>query len=171
IDRRMLRRENGGWTLADLPPDFAVPDSVHAVLAARIDLLDPAEKAALQAAAVIGRVFWAGPIYELVEAEPDLRVLEERDLIRRRGGSSMSGEREYAIKHALTREVAYASLPKARRARLHAAFAGWLERSGEGNDEHAALLAHHFAEAVRPEDLDLAWAGREDEAAELRAQA
>src|SRR5256885_1464841 len=130
--------------------------------AVRIDLLEPAEKAALQAAAVIGRVFWGGPIYELVEAEPDLRILEERDLIRRRGGSSMAGEREYAIKHALTREVAYASLPKARRAGLHAAFADWLERLGN-RDELAAFLAHHYAEAVRPEDVDLAWGDDDDE--------
>ena len=45
---------------------FEIPDSVQAVLAARIDLLADAEKAALQAAAVIGRVFWTGPVYELV---------------------------------------------------------------------------------------------------------
>jgi tetratricopeptide (TPR) repeat protein len=167
IDRGMLRRANGGWTLDELSADFAVPDSVHAVLAARIDLLEPAEKAALQAAAVIGRVFWAGPIYELVEAEPDLRVLEERDLIRRRGGSSMAGEREYAIKHALTREVAYASLPKARRARLHAAFADWMDRLGD-RDELAVFKAHHYAEAVRPEDADLAWG--DDDAARQRLE-
>ena len=170
VDQGMLRRSNGSWTLDELSADFAVPDSVHAVLAARIDLLEPAEKAALQAAAVIGRVFWAGPIYELVEVEPDLRVLEERDLIRRRGGSTMSGEREYAIKHALTREVAYASLPKARRARLHAAFAEWLERIGD-RDELASFLAHHFAEAVRPEDADLAWSGEDAERERLREKA
>ena len=63
---------------------------------------------------------------------------------------------KYAITHALTREVAYASLPKGRRARMHAAFAAWLERTGSRH-EHASLLAHHYAEAVRPEDADLAW--------------
>src|ERR671931_597619 len=157
IDRDMLRRSNGGLTLGDLPPDLIAADSLHAVLAARIDLLEPAEKAALQDAAVIGRVFWAGPVYELVEAKPDLRVLEDRDFIRRRAGSSMAGEREYVIKHALTREVAYESLPRARRARMHAAFAGWLERAGPARDDLASLLAHHYAEAVRPEDADLAW--------------
>ena len=156
IDRGVLQRQNGGWTCKELPEGFAVPDTVQAVLAARIDLLPAAEKAALQAAAVIGRVFWTGPIYELVGGAPDFDLLAERDFVRRRPGSSLSGEREYAIKHALTREVAYASLPKARRARLHAAFAGWLERSGEGNDEHAALLAHrrqmmaYGARLVRP---------------------
>ena len=171
IDRGVLQRQNGGWTCADLPEGFEVPDTIQAVLAARIDLLPAAEKAALQAAAVIGRVFWTGPVYELVGGAPDFDLLAERDFIRRRAGSSLSGEREYAIKHALTREVAYASLPKAQRAQLHAAFARWLERSGDGTDEHAGLLAHHYAESVRPEDLDLAWAGRDDEAAQLREKA
>jgi class 3 adenylate cyclase len=172
IDRQLLQRQNGDWRMAPLPSDFAVPDTVQAVVAARVDLLDPDEKQALQAASVIGRVFWAGPVYELVQgAEPDLRVLEERDFIRRRPGSSIAGEREYAIKHALTREVAYASLPRARRARLHAGFAHWLEEAGEGRDEDAPLLAHHYAEAVRPEDVDLAWTGEESKLPELRARA
>jgi hypothetical protein len=165
IDEGLLRRDNGEWHAEELPVGYAVPDSVQAVLSARIDLLDDREKAALQAAAVIGRAFWPGPVRVLLgEGEPDFEILEERDFIRRRAGSSLAGESEFAFKHALTREVAYSSLPKARRARLHAAFAGWLERVGEGRDEWAALLAHHFAEAVRPEDSDLAWS---DEAAEL----
>jgi class 3 adenylate cyclase len=172
IDRQLLQRENGSWRMAELPSDFAIPDTVQAVVAARVDLLDAGEKQALQAASVIGRIFWAGPVYELVrDAEPDLRVLEERDFIRRRPGSSIAGDREYAIKHAVTREVAYAGLPRARRARLHAAFAQWLERTGEGRDEYAPLLAHHYAEAVRPEEVDLAWAGKEEELVELRAHA
>ncbi len=172
IDRRLLERQNGSWRLAPLPSDFAVPDTVQAVVAARVDLLAPAEKQALQAASVIGRVFWSRPVYELVpEAEPDLRILEERDFIRRRPGSSLAGDREYAIKHALTREVAYASLPKARRARLHAAFARWLERMAQGRDEDAAILAHHYAEAVHPDDADLAWAGEEVELIALRGRA
>ena len=61
IDRGVLGRENGGWSFGQLPPGFSVPDTVQAVLAARIDLLPRAEKAALQTAAVIGRVFWGGP--------------------------------------------------------------------------------------------------------------
>jgi class 3 adenylate cyclase len=171
IDRGLLHRREGGWELRELPREFTVPDSVHAVLAARIDLLGPAEKGALQAAAVIGRAFWTGPVYELVEAKPDLRVLEDRDFVHRRAVSGMAGEREYVIKHALTREVAYESLPRARRARMHAAFGTWLERRAEGRDDLASLLAHHYAEAVRPEDADLAWAGQEQELERLRAKA
>jgi class 3 adenylate cyclase len=172
IDQGVLERRNGSWTVGDLPDDLMIPDTVQAVLAARIDLLRPAEKAALQAAAVIGRTFWSGPVYELLDGvEPDLDLLEKRDFIRHRSSSSIVGEREFAIKHALTREVAYGGLPKARRAVLHARFAVWLERAGEGRDEHAALLAHHYAEAVRAEDVDLAWAGEEEELGRLRERA
>jgi class 3 adenylate cyclase len=171
IDHGVLVRDNGSWSCEELPPDFEVPDTVQAVLAARIDLLPPADKSALQAAAVIGRVFWTGPVYELVGGMPDFELLTERDFVRRRVGSTLPGEREYAIKHALTREVAYGSLPKARRGQLHAGFARWLERSGARSDEHAALLAHHYVEAVRPEDVDLAWRGKEQEAADIRSKA
>ena len=144
-----------------------LPDSVQAILSARVDRLAAADKAALQAASVIGRIFWSGPTLELVGGEQaDWAVLEDRDFIRRRPGSSLTGETEYAFKHALTREVVYGSVPKARRARLHADFAGWLERTGGGRDEDAALLAHHYAQAARPEDADLAWA---DDARRARA--
>ena len=172
IDQGVLRPMNGGWAVSELPAGFAVPDSVQAVLAARIDLLPPAEKAALQAGSVIGRVFWTGPVYELVPGlQPDFRVLEDRDFIRRRSGSTIAGETEYAFKHQLTREVAYAGLPKGKRARLHAAFAEWLARFGGGRDEHAALLAHHYAEAAQPTDADLAWAGAEEELERVRTEA
>jgi class 3 adenylate cyclase/tetratricopeptide (TPR) repeat protein len=172
IDRGVLTRDDGTWTFGELPAGFTVPDSVQAVLSARIDMLPGVEKAALQAAAVIGRTFWTGPVYELVAGEsPDIGLLEERDFVRRRAGSSLAGEREYVIKHALTREVAYGSLPKATRARMHAVFAAWLERRAEGRDELAPLIAHHLAEAVRPEDLDLAWPGQDERVRELRAGA
>ncbi len=172
IDGGVLWREAGRWTARDDNPDVAVPDSVQAVLASRIDLLPPLEKEALQAAAVIGRVFWHGPLVHLLGgAEPDLGLLEERDFVRRRVGSSLARDDEYGIKHALTREVAYATIPKARRARLHAAMAGWLEREAASPDEVAPLLAHHYAEAARPEDSDLAWAGDPGELVRLRDRA
>ena len=168
----VLARTNGGWSFGELPADFFVPDTVQAVLAARIDLLSGTEKAALQTAAVIGRVFWSGPVCELVEgADPKFGLLQERDFVLSHARSSIEGQREWLIRHALTREVAYESLLKAKRAPLHAGFAQWLERNGKGEDEHAALLAHHYAAAVIPEDVDLAWPGREREADVLRAKA
>jgi class 3 adenylate cyclase len=171
-DRGVLARESGGWSFGELPPEFFVPDTVQAVLAARIDLLPRAEKPALQTAAVVGRIFWSDPVCELVEgADPEFGLLQERDFVLPHSRSSIEGQREWLIRHALTREVAYESVLKAKRAPLHAGFAEWLERNGKGEAEHAPLLAHHYAEAVRPEDLDLAWLGREEHAEALRAKA
>jgi class 3 adenylate cyclase len=171
IDHGLLEHEGGRWHVNDVPDAFEVPDSVHAVLAARIDLLPPDQKLALQAASVIGRTFWDGPVRALMEGEPNLELLEDRDFVRRRHDSSLAGHREYVVKHALTREVAYGSLPKARRARLHAAFAHWLEEAGDGRDEHAPLLAHHYAQAVDVEDADLAWAAAPEERRRLERSA
>jgi class 3 adenylate cyclase len=149
-----------------------VPDSVQAVLAARIDQLPPTEKAALQAASVVGRVFWPSAVRELLAgAEPHLPLLEQRDFVRRQSGSSLEGEVEFVFKHALTREVAYASLTRRERAHLHAGFASWLERRVGGRDEHAAALAQHYAGAAAPEDADLAWEGEDSRYEELRASA
>lgn len=171
IDSGLLQPDGVGRA-ATSPTTFVVPDSLHATLASRIDLLDPPEKAALQAAAVIGRVFWTTAIYELLpEATPDFRVLESRGFVRRRPRSTLEGEREYAIKHALTREVAYGSVPKARRAHLHARFAQWLERLGGGRDEHAPQLAHHYSEAVNPEAFALAWSDVPQEGQRLQRDA
>src|SRR5204862_6826067 len=109
IDRGVLERRNGGWSCADLPSGFEIPDTVQAVLAARIDLLPPAEKAALQAAAVIGRVFWTGPVYELVGGMPDFELLAERDSVPRRAGSTIPGAREQPITHQPRTADAYDS--------------------------------------------------------------
>jgi DNA-binding SARP family transcriptional activator/class 3 adenylate cyclase len=172
IDRGVLQRADDGWSLATTPGELHAPDTVRAVIASRIDLLAPDDKAALQAASVIGRVFWSGPVYDLVgDADPDFLALEDREFIRRRPGSSIAGETEFDFKHQLTREVAYGTLTRRVRARLHAAFAGWLERFGGDRDEHAPLLAHHYAAAVRAEDADLVWAGHEREHEEMRRRA
>ncbi|MDQ2933996.1 MAG: AAA family ATPase [Chloroflexota bacterium] len=170
LERGVLR-PNGGVQLERLA-EIGLPDTVQAVLASRIDLLPPTDKAALQSAAVIGRVFWPSAIRELLGgSEPNLGLLEQRDFVRRQAGSSLDGEAEYAFKHALTREVAYGSLTRRERAHLHADFAGWLEGRRGGRDAEASLVAHHYAEAVRPEDVDLAWRDEPDRHEALRASA
>jgi class 3 adenylate cyclase len=156
IERGALGASNGGD--ASRPPEAVVPDSVRALIASRIDLLAPAEKAALQAAAVIGRGFLPSGVRGIVDSRPDFHALEQRDFVRRSPGpSSAEGEREFVFKHALTREVAYGSLTKRGRAHLHANYATWLESRGGDRDDAAAVLAHHYGEAVRPEEQDLAW--------------
>jgi hypothetical protein len=94
-------------------------------------------------------------------AEPNFAILEDRDFLRRHR-AAVAGQGDFAFKHALTRDVVYASLPRARRLQLHAGFAAWLEEAGRGRDEHAALLAHHYAEAVAAEGADMAWEGNEE---------
>jgi DNA-binding SARP family transcriptional activator len=125
-----------------------LPDSVRALLAARIDILPPAEKSALQAAAVVGRTFWRGAVLEMLGETPDYALLQGRGFIRLSPSSALAGEREFAFRHALTCEVAYSSLTRPVRGRMHAAFARWLEAATDGRDEHAATLAHHYAEAA-----------------------
>ena len=171
VDAGVLEKRDGEWVLGERQVDFPMPDTVHAVLAARIDRLPPTEKAALQAGAVVGRVFWTSSVVHLLGEEPDFDLLEERDLIRSSRASAIPGEREYVIKHALTREVAYGSIPKARRGQLHAALADWFERSELGKDEGAPLLAYHYSEAVKPEDADLVWAHDPQELGRLQQRA
>jgi class 3 adenylate cyclase len=170
VDRGALVQSGDGWTSGTADPDLTIPDTVHSVLAARIDRLPPVEKEGLQAAAVVGRAFWRPPVLRLTSGEePDFGLLEERDLIvvQRR---SDADDGEFAFKHALTREVAYGSIPKARRGRLHAALADWLEEGG-GHDERAASLAHHYSQAANPEDADLVWAGDDAELERIRGRA
>ena len=82
IDRGVLSRTDDGWSVPEVVISVDVPDSVQAVLASRIDLLEPGDKATLQAAGVIGRTFWATPLQVLVGHTPDLRTLEEREFAR-----------------------------------------------------------------------------------------
>ena len=172
VDNGVLVRTGQEWALGRHDAGFSMPDTVHAVLAARIDRLPPTEKAALQAGAVMGRAFRQAPVVHLLEGEkPDFGLLEERDLVTAVRSSAPTEDREFSIKHALTREVAYGSIPKARRGRLHATLADWLEQSGIDPDEQAAVLAYHYSEAAKEEDADLVWAGEPGELARVRARA
>jgi len=128
-----------------------IPDTVQALIAARIDRLAPQAKAILQKAAVIGRIFWGSAIERL---SPDLESIEEplddlllRDFVLSEERSSIRGETAYRFKHVLIREVAYASLTKSARADYHAAFAEWLkERAG---DELLEIRAYHLDHAAK----------------------
>ncbi len=155
IDERRIVRDGDRWRAASDIGEIVVPDTVQAVLAARIDLLDPKQKRALQSAAVVGRVFWPGPVLRLLNGEgPDLddtlAKLEDRELVQSRLGSAVSGQREFVFKHVLTRDVAYESLPRRDRALAHSAVAEWIESmAGERRGEFAELLAYHYEEAHR----------------------
>jgi class 3 adenylate cyclase len=162
LDRGLLERRDGSWSLRDAV-DLGIPDSIQGVLAARIDLLSAGAKEALQAASVIGRSFTPGGLAALTGSSAEVRTLVERGFVR-------PTEPELVFKHALTRDVAYGSLPKASRARLHAAFARWLE-ADDAQDGRAGVLAHHYSEAVAPGIAELAWRDREEDLGQLSAAA
>ncbi|MGH2961542.1 MAG: ATP-binding protein, partial [Solirubrobacterales bacterium] len=130
-----------------------LPDSVHSVLAARLDSLEPIERRLLQHAAVVGKTFWEGSLTgaageggDLAEA---LDALQEKDLVVPSAGSRLAGEYEYAFKHALIRDVAYGTLPKSVRCRKHAEVGGFIEgRAGERADAVVALVAGHYWRAA-----------------------
>ncbi|HEV8682049.1 MAG TPA: adenylate/guanylate cyclase domain-containing protein [Actinomycetota bacterium] len=154
VDEGRLVPEDGRWRITGDLVDIAIPDTIQAVLAARIDLLQQDDKRALQFAAVVGRVFWPGPVEILLGRteglEDTLDRLERKELVLSRLGSSMAGQREYIFKHVLTRDVAFESLPRRERAAAHRLLAGWIEDTvGERKLEFVELLAHHFVEAYR----------------------
>jgi class 3 adenylate cyclase/tetratricopeptide (TPR) repeat protein len=155
IDERRIERIGDRWHAAPGIADVEVPDTVQAVLAARIDLLEPADKRTLQRAAVVGRVFWPGPVRRLLNGDADalggaLERFEERDLVLPRLGSAFVGEPEFIFKHVLTAQVAYDSLPRRDRADAHTEVARWLEETaGERREEFVELLAHHHVAAYR----------------------
>ena len=132
----------------------ALPDTVQALLAARLDSLDRFERRLVQQAAVVGRVFWADALAPVADAEGRdleraLTALRDKDIVVLGEGTSLSGEPELAFKHVLIRDVAYAMLPKAVRARKHYEVGGFIEqRAGDRTDEVVALLAEHYARAA-----------------------
>jgi len=153
IEAGRLTGGRGDYQLAGLPSQIEIPDSVHSVLAARIDRLAERDKQVLQSAAVIGielpdalltRVVDL-PAAELSEA---LRSLVRTEFLYER---SLYPELEYAFKHPLTQEVAAATQLRERRARTHGAVAKALEAHHAGAlDENAAHIAHHWEQAAEP---------------------
>ena len=133
----------------------SVPPTIQALLAARLDRLDPAERALVEAAAVVGRSFGGGAVFELCgytdrsELDRNLGALVGKQVIETDGGR-FAGEATFSFKHILIRDVAYQGMLKERRADLHTRFADWLEReAGERASEYEEILGYHLERACR----------------------
>jgi class 3 adenylate cyclase/predicted ATPase len=124
-----------------------LPESVHGLIAARLDALSPEEKDLLQDAAVMGKVFWSGALSANGDLADRLHALERKEFIRRERRSSVAGEDEFAFRHVLVRDVAYGQIPRASRAAKHLRAAEWIETLGRPQD-HAELAAHHYTSAI-----------------------
>src|SRR5215217_6460638 len=132
--------------------DRGLPGSVQGLIAARLDGLALDEKELLQNAAVVGRVFWIGPLGDdRPRLEAALHALARREFVRRERRSSIAGETEYSFRHTLIRDVAYEQIPKARRAEKHLVAAGWIE-SRPRREDYAEMLASHYLRAVEYAD-------------------
>jgi class 3 adenylate cyclase len=129
----------------------ALPTSVRGLVAARLDALPRPARALLLDAAVVGKVFWHGPLVAMnpadVDLERQLEELERRDLVRRESPSIIEGERQFAFTHVLIRDVAYDLLPRADRARRHSLVAQFFESSTGVSGEAIGALARHWRDA------------------------
>ena len=141
--------------LAERPAaaQLPVPESIQAIIAARLDLLAPPDKRLLQDAAVVGRVFWPGAVAALGgrtgrrELDESLHGLGRKQFVRRERRSSVADQIQYAFVHVLLRDVAYGRIPRAARASKHVDAAGWIESLGRPEDK-AEMLAHHYLSAL-----------------------
>src|SRR6202022_2988832 len=118
---------------------------------------------------------WEAPVRRATadaDVTSSLLALESKGLVSVHPPSGIAGELEFIFKHALVRDVAYASLPRVRRARAHAEAARWLPQiAGDRREEQPELIAHHYRTAILGEDADLAWADDPVARAELRTSA
>ncbi len=146
IDRGSIAREDGRWTTQAEVGDVDLPDSVHGVIAARVDLLEPASRDALRRCSPMGRVFWPAAVD--VPDEP-IAALARRGLVTEHPSSTIEGMREFSFKHALTQDVVYASLPRTERRELHRRVGDWVDAMAHGREaEVAEIAAYHYDQAL-----------------------
>jgi len=148
-EARSIRRVGDAWVLTKRLEDVVVPDTIQGVIAARIDRLPEAPKRALQVASVIGREFSRRLLDRITDGsepiETFLRQLMALELIHE---TRVFPEVEYTFKHALTQEVAYASLLVKRRQEIHRQIGLAIEELyADRLAEHYELLAYHFERA------------------------
>ena len=152
LERGVLTEHADHWALAVPLAQVAIPDSVHAVIAARVDALPAAEKRVLQTAAVVGKDFWLGAVRFITDedqVEEPLRALVGKDVLVLKQRSTLLGEEEYTFRNILIRDVAYAMFPKAQRWPLHARCAEWQQQvAGDRQAEWADHLAHHWLQVL-----------------------
>ena len=154
-DDGVLVRSDDRWRVVGDLSQVAVPATIQALLAARLDRLGPQERAVLGTASVIGREFWWGAVSEL---SPEalrpavgghLQTLVRKGLIRPER-STLVGEDAFRFHHLLIQDASYQGLPKERRAGLHERFAGWMEaRLGERMVEYEEVVGYHLEQAYR----------------------
>ena len=154
VDNGMIVRSEDGWVATAELGDLVVPASVQAILATRLERLNPEEQAIIQRAAVVGREFYRDALEHLaagttwLRTEHHLQSLVSKQLIRP-ASPELIGSDTFQFSHLLVRDVAYGSIPKTMRAELHERFADWLEvRAGLRAAEYEEIIGYHLEQAV-----------------------
>ncbi|HJQ51363.1 MAG TPA: adenylate/guanylate cyclase domain-containing protein [Gaiellaceae bacterium] len=139
-----LVRDSGGAKVE-------VPPTIQALLAARLDQLDPAERSVLERGSVEGRTFHRGAVAALADGDgavdQRLIALVRKELVRP-DRAQLPGDDAYRFRHLLIRDAAYDALPKAMRADLHERFARWIEQHGADLVELDEILGYHLEQAA-----------------------
>jgi class 3 adenylate cyclase/tetratricopeptide (TPR) repeat protein len=157
IDDGLLARENGQWVSSSDLAEITVPPTIQALLAARLDLLGPEERAVIEAASVAGLVFPEDALRELVSPEiaerivPLLGSLSRKHLVHREPKIVGSDDR-FRFDHVLIRDAAYQGMLKRARATLHERFVAWADRVNKDRDralEFQEILGYHLEQAYR----------------------
>ena len=155
IDDGALVADHDGWSAPRDLDSLAVPPTIQALLAARLDRLAPAERAVAERASVVGRVFDQPSVVALSPAEGRSEVprnlvgLVRKELIRPERSGLAQGD-SFRFRHMLIRDAAYERLPKSERAELHELFAGWLDlAAGDRRSEAEEMVGYHLERAFR----------------------
>jgi tetratricopeptide (TPR) repeat protein len=160
LDRGILVREGNAYRLAGDVETLEVPETLHALIAARLDGLTPEERRVVQQAAVLGRTFTLrglASVSRLAEAElePLLTSLVRKEVVSL-SADPLSPERgQYGFLQDLVKKVAYDRLSRKERKTLHLAAAAYLLSLGD-EDEIVEVLAAHYVDAYKaaPDDSD-----------------
>ena len=131
--------------------DVVVPPTLHALLAARLDQLESAERSILERGAVEGEIFHRGTVQALSEdgqVTPRLASLVRKELISAER-SAFPGDDAFRFRHLLIRDAAYEALPKSTRAELHERYADWLTERGRHLVELDEIVGYHLEQASR----------------------
>ncbi len=153
LDEGLIVRHGSRWEPERDLREVVLPPSIEALLAARLDRLEPPELAVLQRASVIGRIFGWGAVREL-SPERDRATLADalQGLLRKEvvftDAQLLSGEDAYRFGHILVRDAAYRGLPKETRADLHERFASFLaDSTGDRVGEYEEIIGYHLEQA------------------------
>jgi class 3 adenylate cyclase/tetratricopeptide (TPR) repeat protein len=155
VDDGILRQLDGRWIVTADLSRITIPPTIHALLTARLDRLEPEQRTVTERASVVGRSFWWGAVSELSPAELRPRVgaclqsLVRKELIRP-DRSQIRGEDAFRFTHILVRDAAYGGIPKAMRAELHERLADWIEaHTRDLAGEYEEIVGYHLEQAHR----------------------